>query len=340
MYGPPTTYTQPYPYTVGPNPTYVPPPSADVEIPAATCASSWMFAADALWLERVDNTSVILGNTVYNNGASLGYVTDILTSTDVDFPLATGVRLQLGYRFNDVTGLEWTYWGLQQWSVGRSLSGDPVGNTVLAFSPWTQTDYLIGGFNNNLGYVYQSSVNNAEFNWRFIGSGDERWSAAGLLGIRYIEVADKFNLNGSDVPTGDYENIDISTTNNLLGPQIGAGVQSANGNGFQLISDIKAALFANFVSASYSNLNSSGVTQGNPAGFIPYSQTDRGTEVAGLFEVSVIGRYRLGDHWWLRGGYQTTYLGGLALGPRQLAAYDHRGGLTLDGPSLGFEADW
>jgi hypothetical protein len=301
--------------------------------------SSWMFAADALWLERTDNTNVILGNTVFNNGGSLGYVTDILTSGDVDFPLATGVRLQLGYRFNDVTGLEWTYWGLQQWSVGRSLSGDPVGNTVLAFSPWTQTDYLIGGFNNSLGYVYQSSVNNAEFNWRFIGSGDDRWSVAGLLGIRYIEVADKFNLNGSDVSTGDYENIDISTTNNLLGPQIGVEY-NRKWERFQLITDVKAALFANFVSASYSNLNSSGVTEENPVGFIPFSEKDRGTEVAGLFEVSVIGRYRLNDHWWLRGGYQSTYLGGLALGPRQLAAFDHRGGLTLDGPSLGFEADW
>ena len=283
-YVPPPTYAQPNPYAIGPNPAYTPPSTADVEIPVPTSQSSWMFAADALWLERVDDRNVILGNTVYNNGGSLGYVTDILTSGDEAFPLAAGVRLQLGYRFNDLTGIEWTYWGLQQWSVGRSLYGDPVGNSVLAFSPWTQTDYLIGGFDNSLGYVYQSRVNNAEFNYRFIGSGDDRWSAAGLLGIRYLNVADKFTLSGSDVSTGDYENIDISTTNNLLGPQIGLEY-NRKWERFQLVTDLKAALFANFVTASYSNLNSSGVTQGNPAGFVPVNQSNSATEVAGLFEV-------------------------------------------------------
>ena len=40
--------------------------------------SRWMFSAETIWLERIDNNSVILGNTVTDYGSGLGYVTDIL----------------------------------------------------------------------------------------------------------------------------------------------------------------------------------------------------------------------------------------------------------------------
>ena len=51
-------------------------------------------------------------------------------------------------------------------------------------------------------------------------------------------------------------------------------------------------------------------------------------------------RYRVTEHFWLLGGYQTYYLAGLALGPRQLASFDHSGGLSLSGPSVGLETNW
>lgn len=304
-----------------------------------TPGSHWMFSAEAIWLQRVDNTSVILGNTVTDYGAGLGYVTDILTSTDVDFPLDSGVRLQGGYRFNDRNSLELTYFGLQQTSVGRSIAGDPVGNTILAYSPWTQTDAIIGGFDNGLSYTYGSRVNNAEINQRLIATAGPTWTLAGLWGVRFVQVADRFNLNGSDLSTGDFENIDIRTANNLVGPQIGAAWTSY-WNRLALTTEVKGALLANFNSASYSNLNSSGVISGNPVGFYPFDQSAHGTNVAGLVEFTFMARYRLSAHFWLRGGYQTYYLGGLVLGPRQLANFDHSGGLSLAGPSLGIETNW
>jgi len=339
---PPQTYPAPQAYSQPP--AYAPPPNSDGATVFPTTAlppigSRWTFSAEAIWLQRMDNSGVILGNTVTDYGAGLGYVTDILTSTDVCFPLDSGVRLQAGYRFTDQNSVALTYFGLQQTSVGRTIYGDPVGNTVLAYSPWTQTDAIIGGFDNSLGYTYGSRVNNAEINQRIVAAAGPTWTLAGLWGVRFVQVADRFNLNGTDASTGDFENIDVRTANNLLGPQIGAEWTSY-WNRFELSSTVKAGLFANFNSESYSNLNSSGVTTGNPAGFIPFEQTVHDTNVAGLLEFSLMGRYRATEHVWLLGGYQTYYLAGLALGPRQLGSFDHTGGLSLSGPSLGLETNW
>jgi hypothetical protein len=347
VYPPPAAYGQP---AYG-QPAYAPPPAYSGVPPyvqpqqatadATVCipeSPRWFFGAEALWLERTDDHDVLLGNTVLNNGGP-SFIVGELTSGDELFPLEAGVKLQLGYRINDRDAIEMTYWGLQQWSVHRQIEGDPVGQSVLIFSPWTQTDALIGGFDTSLGYTYRSRVNNVEVNERFAGSGGMTWSIAGLWGIRYVQVSDKFNLNGVDTATGDFENIDIKTANNLLGPQVGVEFIRDWGR-FQLNTELKGGLFANFASENYSNLNSSGVINGNPVGFVPVNASHQGTNVAGIFEFSLIGRYRVGEHLWIRGAWNDYFLAGLALGPRQLGHFSTGGSIGLDGPSIGLEAAW
>ena len=93
--------------------------------------------------------------------------TDNLYSDDVSFPLAAGLRLEISRKFdNDIT-LAATYWGLQQWSVGRTIYGDPYQDTVLAFSPYLQLPTLLSGLDNSLGYTYGSQIENVEFNALF-----------------------------------------------------------------------------------------------------------------------------------------------------------------------------
>ena len=157
--------------------------------------------------------------------------------------------------------------------------------------------------------------------------------------MRYIQVSDRFNLSGADSLTGDFESIDVKTSNNLIGPQVGIQI-IRSWRRFQLNSEFKAGLYANFISSSYNNLNSSGAINGNPAGFVPISQSQNTTAVAGAFEFSLIGRYEINPHLWIRGGWNDYFLAGLALGPRQLGGFTHSGGIGLDGPSLGLEAAW
>jgi hypothetical protein len=323
-------------------PQFAPAPYASPSIDGTVCmpeSPRRVFSAEAMWLERTDDRSVFLGASQTNPGAGPSFIVDTMYSDDVLFPLAAGVKFQLGYRLDNNHGLEVVYWGLQNWSVGRTIYGDPIGDSILIFSPWTQTDALVGGFDNFLSYTYKSSANNVEVNDRFAGTGGMYWSVAGLWGVRYVNVADHFTLSGADTATGTFENIDIHTNNNLIGPQIGVEF-IREWSRFQLNTELKAGLMANFVTSTYSNLNSSGVTQGNPPGFTPVNSSNSATGVAGLFELTIIGRYRLTDHLWIRGGYQSYYLAGLAIGPQQLSGFHHGAGIGLDGPSIGLEASW
>ena len=111
---------------------------------------------------------IFLGFTSYNpdSHAQPTIGTSNLWSDDALCPLEPGIRLQLVGRLSDQTAIEANCWGLQQWSVGCSVYGDHPFETVLAHSPWLQTSKLIGGFDNELGYTYQSQVANVELNQR------------------------------------------------------------------------------------------------------------------------------------------------------------------------------
>ncbi len=333
----PPSYTGPPSYTPAPQ-TYTPPieriPHEELEGPR------WLFAADAMFLERSIGSSVPLGFTVYNPIGPQALPTDSLSSDDEQMPLEAGTRLQLGRRLTDDIAVDATYWGLQQWNVGRMIFGDPFGDTVLAFSPWTQTDALIGGFNNFLGYTYKSEVNNLEINERImLSQRDPYHSLAWLWGFRYFQLGDNFTLSGDDLDTGDFENINWKTDNELLGLQ--AGLQWTRGwDRFQIVTEGKAGIFANFYNQKGNNLDSSGVTLGQPAGFVPFDVTHSGTDVAALFDLSLLARYRLNQWLWLRLGYQAYLATGLALAPRQLGGFSHGGTVAFDGPSVGLEATW
>jgi hypothetical protein len=297
-------------------------------------SSRWSVSIEALWLERDVGCSTALGFTFINPTPALA--TDVLLSDDVLFPLATGMRLQVSRQISDQAAIEATYWGLQQWSVGRAIYGDPDKQTVLADSPWLQLPWLLGGVDSLLGYTYTSRVHSAEISERLaLGSygpyGGFRW----LWGFRYFYLADHFTLSGED-SSGAYEDLDYHTCNDLVGMQ--AGLQWVRGwERFQLNTDFKVGVMANFYSQRGSD---SGGGSGLPAKFVPWDNWQMGTDFSALFEFSLLARFRINPYLWLRAGYQFYCVTGLALGPRQLAAWDHGGTVGLDGLSLGMEAAW
>jgi hypothetical protein len=288
----------------------------------------WDISVDALWLTRDTERGIPLG---YAEGYTPhGYrtsETDSLWSDDVLFPLAPGVRFQLVSRITDRMTVEATCWGLQDWSIGRTIYGDPDGQTVLAHSSWLQTP----DFDTSLGYTYSSQVANVEINQRFkFNSYDPYRALSWLWGVRYFHLSDDFTLSGSDWLTGDSESLNWQTKNNLIGMQL--GLQGTWGSDrFQLCTEVKIGLFANIYSQH-------GVDSavGTP-GFEPFDVSHSGTDLSALFEVSILLRYRVTKCAWLRLGYQAYGVTGLALGPRQLDSYDTNGSLGLDGLSLGLE---
>ena len=337
---------QPYP----PYPPYAPPPGTII-VPApppglgplATVPGletpHWDLSVDALWLERTVGNSISLGYGVSSSGDydNRRGSPDSLYTDDIYMPLETGVRLQLIRKLNDHASIEATYWGLQQWSVGETLLADPVGDNVLAYSPWLQlsSPAQIGGFNNDLSYTYSSQVHNAEINERLLfPSYSPYWAFGWLWGVRYFRLTDNFSLTGTDTDYNYSETLNYQTANNLVGPQI--GLHCVRGwDRVQLLTELKAGVMANFYTQQGSD-----TAGGNPPGFVPMNSSQNGTDVSALFEVSIMARFRVTQYLWLRAGYQFYAVTGLALGPRQFGGADHNGTVCLDGLSLGLETAW
>jgi hypothetical protein len=298
-------------------------------VPAPPLPSyQWGVTADALFLERSSGGSVPLGYTYFNTASAP--LADQLYSDDVVFPLEAGLRLEISRRFDNNMTLAATYWGLQQWSVGNAIYGDPVGETILAYSPYLQ----LPSFYTSLGYTYGSQIHNVEFNALYrLNPDDPYWEVNWLCGVRYVYFADNFSLTGID--SSATESLNSNTTNNLIGAQ--TGLFFVRGwSRFQWEAGLKVGLMANIYHQHATDTASDG--SGDATVFSDNSNS--GSGLSALFEVSVGVRYRLTDNLGLRLGYQVYDITGLALGPRQLGSFGHGGNVCLDGLSLGLQANW
>ena len=306
---------------------------SDVYVPAparSACPNPWTFSTDLLLLDRNFNSHNFLGQTVTTPGGA-----PVAPLYPGGASVRPGMRLQLSYMIDDELSLEGIYFGLQNWSSNGTVLADPAAG-IVAFSPFTQSDKLLGGFDQSLGYSYSSRLNNAEVNFRAPVARRGRWTRENLLGIRFVEWNESFNLTGQDQFFNVSENLNTHTSNSLLGTQIGTAVRG-NWDRWSLNMTGKSGLFMNFVSERFSNLNSSGVTTGFPPGFAPITRGKVSTEVAGVFDFSAIATYRINANWSARGGYQVLYLAGVALASQQLSGFSHGGDVFLHGPSGGFE---
>ena len=250
---PPSPYTPPPPSGPiygPPPPPYVPPPPVVLVPPVLPPLEQpkWIIGVDALWLDETVGSNVQLGNAIVQSGPFAGSTADQLYGNDQFFPLETGLRLQVAGWLNDRTAIEGTYWGMQQWSVGRDFSGE-LSDDVLAYSPYLNISNTNPGLNNDLGYTYKSRVNNAEINQRIkFNTYNPWWNWSWLWGIRYFRLSDDFTLFGSDSDFADSENLEYKTTNNLVVGQLGL-TWTWGWRRFQFTTEGKVGLGANFFTA-------------------------------------------------------------------------------------------
>ncbi|MGA2258199.1 MAG: BBP7 family outer membrane beta-barrel protein [Thermoguttaceae bacterium] len=273
------------------------PPAAAIE--SLCCRpSAFTVDVDTLCLQPARGNGVTLGRTFdVTNGNTL----ETLSSNDAGFDMQAGLRFRLLWQRDACTAWEGVYFGMQTWDGGSSITPDFAVAGTLADSPWTQTDKLVGGFDQSLSFHSMARLNNVEINRRRLLDCNCGASIEWLAGLRYIQWDESLTLDGLNSLPPAFEELEVRCQNQMVGPQIGAEVRR-NWDHWYLTVEGKAALMANIYRQRRSNMNSSGVQPNGYPAIAPLDDDNSGGCVAGAVDLSIVAaasawRTFLGPRW-------------------------------------------
>lgn len=269
----------------------------------------------------------------------------VISTQDLQFPVAAGVRAFYGQRNPCECGWELGYFGVYGMSASQFVSTTPPAflQTPGAIGPVLTADA------ETATVTYNSAVNSAEANvfstsheWREFS---ESWLTVDwLAGFRYVGVEEQATIDMDCCVGPDFANVPYSvrTRNNMFGGQIGSRARWT-WNRWAVEGWAKAGLLGNAQKQIQDPLIDYRGFQQRGA----LSAT--GTEVGFIGDINLSVIYRLTDVWGIRAGYNTVWISGLALAPNQfdfantsLAGTGLNSGdnIFLNGANLGLEARW
>ena len=268
---------------------------------------------DALFLDRVPSLThrpLVLDTAGHT----------LLETQDLNLPFAAGARVVFGVRPDaNGHGGEVVYFGLHDWQEAITVTS-PNDLRLPGDLPLLTTDFLQA---DQMQVDYTAQLHNAEINALYQG-GRASW----LVGFRYINLDERFNIHASDLDTAgsDYR---IETWNNLFGGQVDARVVS-EGEKFGWDLTGKAGIFANDC-GQRTFLGDFGNT------FVFRDSSTLHVQTAMDVDLSWSAFWRFNDTWSVRGGYNLMWVYGLALAPDQLdfsTALDDAGKVAASGGVL------
>jgi len=306
--------------------------------------------AEPLWTDYALTDALFWGRD--NQAANVPLVIDVdsgaalISGQDPQFPVAAGVRAFYGQRNPCECGWEIGYFGVYGMSASRFAAANPpsflqmpgpIGN-VLTADGETAT------------VKYNSTINSAEANvfrtWHGWRDASQSWLTLDwLAGFRYVGVEEEASITADCCVVDDTKVLvpySVRTRNNMFGGQVGSRARWT-WDRWALEGWAKAGILGNAEKQIQDPLiDYTGFQQ---RGALSATGTDVG--FIGDLNLSVI--YRLTEVWGIRAGYNTVWIGGLALAPNQFdftntaasgTGLNSGDGIFLNGANLGLEARW
>ena len=267
----------------------------------------------------------------------------LLSGNDWQFPFAGGVRVFSGARDPVGAGWEIGYFGLYGQQAGAA--------TTITAPRFLQAPGPLGDSLTDEGeaatLTWNSAINGAEANMfrtstAWTDRREDRRTVDWLVGFRYVSIEESAMLSlkscdcqGPSVPYG------VRTSNNMLGGQFGARGR-LTGQRWAFEGWAKAGLMGTLERQSQDALvDYQGFLQ-RPA------SSSASTEAGFIGDINLSTVYRLDDAWGIRAGYNTIWIGGVALAPDQFTfgmdgpptSVTGGGGIFLHGVNVGLEARW
>ncbi len=292
--------------------------------------------ADAVWYASAEALGLQLDNGAGGNTpVVIDSLTDapLLSTGDVNYPMAVGPRLTLGRTIGECHAFEMVYFGLQQWDTSRTVTGDNdltiPGALGLASLDFFNVDRLT--------VSNRASLNNVEANlWRRVGGGP----FCLMAGFRYFDLDERFVIRGADSDTGA-SRYRIGAQNDLFGGQLGGRYRRCFGPGslfgFEAVG--KAGVFGNAAGTSQ-------VVTDFDNTFSLRNVSESAGQAAFVGDIGLTGLLRVTDSLQVRIGYTMIWVEGIARAANQLDFTDdsasgrfiHFGeGAFLQGINVGLE---
>lgn len=268
----------------------------------------------------------------------------LLSTQSLQFPFGPGVRAFYGQVGPDCRGWEIGYFGL----YGQTAVATVAGNESLTVPQPLGNEMDPDGA--DLATIrYSSVINSAEAN---MFHHFERWNTYRqawlevdwLTGFRYIGVEESANIGLVCCDGTGFPAYGVNTQNNMFGGQIG-GRARLNWERWALEGWGKAGILGNVQRQWQQPVVD---FDGN---VIRDATASSGTTAGMVADLNISAIYRLTDVWGIRAGYNTIWLGGVALAPNQFdfaapgaagagTLLQPNGSVFVHGANLGLEARW
>lgn len=276
----------------------------------------------------------------------------VFSAPDLQFATAPGVRVLVGEHGPQGLGWEVGYLGV----YGMFASDIATGGNSYEIAPFLSSE--IASFTNAAvaRATYASTLNMAEANLLFTHCHVNRLRRSGysverqrrettidwITGFRWAGLEEKATLDFTSSTTGLTNGYAAQTRSNLFAGQIGLRGRTQwrhwAAEGWLKAGLAGAALWQ----------SQTAIVDPNTGPYRPAGESTAGT-VGGIFDFNVSLVRRLSDTWWLRLGYNSLWLTGVALAPDQfdfaastqaVTTLDANKTVWLGGPTLGVEKRW
>ena len=318
---------------------------------AGACAKPCLaldIATRPTWTPYAVAESLVMGRD--NQSADQALVSEVgaadnvlLTTPALQFPFGGGLRVFVGQRAAHRYGWEIGYLGLYGQSADAAVT---TNGTTFLESPGP-LGYELTSAAQLATVSWISTITSVEANVFRTTTERDRASAGGLTvdwlaGFRYVGVEETASLDIlSCGPVGPLVPYRVATSNNLFGGQIGARARL----------DRERWAFEGWAKAGLLG-NAQTLRQPTVVDWLGYEQRPSasvaGSQTSFVGDLNLSAIYRLSDMWGVRVGYNTLWVGGVALapdqftfgmdGPRETIAGG--GGIFLHGANIGLEARW
>jgi hypothetical protein len=323
------------------------------------------------WYVESDLAAIRRNPTHSSDFASLGLLptgsispADVVLSTgDFTYDFTPAGRLLVGHTFNECIQVEGVYFGITRDDNTEAVRDSAPnihgasGNLFSPFGGFGSNPILGVDFNNFARIEYTSSLHGAEINIRrkVPMTPPGKLATSIIFGVRYLGLPEDFDYEttsdvtktGAIVPNGALNMIHVATTNEMIGPQIGALFEFYSDNRWWINVDMKAAILDNHAhqTTTYTNVDSGTTTV--------TTGTRQEDHTAFAEEIAVTAVYRWSLHFTTQIGYRALWMQELALAPDNFnsnidfltigtaqAQLNHTSSTLYHGPYAGVTLAW